>query len=230
MWAAGRWLLAGRRMSGRTPIPASVQAIMPGPLNIIGRALQARLEAAFPLRLFQHDFVPAKLDAKAWGKLTSRTPFIGLGWNDVEPTRDASRLFDGFSAWSVFLVSKNNYSVGARYFGDAQGQQDAPGLFAMTQVAIAVLHGMKVPNVGSVSVVRASNAYGEGWDEAMATCVIDLSVSTTIPPIDAVTQPGDLGLFETLDTVWNLASPVGGLGGVDELHDVIAVPTPLEAN
>lgn len=215
-------------MSGA--IPASVQAIMPGPLNLIGRALQARLQAAFPLSLFQHDFVPAKLDAKAWGKLTSRTPFVGVGWNDVAPSREAGRLFSGFSGWSVFLVAKNNYSIGARYFGDLQGQQDAPGLFAMTQVAVAILHGLKIPAVGSVAVVRASNAYGEGWDENMATCVIDLSVNTTIALIDAVTPPGDLGLFETLNTVWNLASPVGNAGGVDELNDVIAVPTQMETN
>lgn len=213
-------------MSGA--IPASVQAIMPGPLNIIARALQARLQAAFPLSLFQHDFVPAKLDAKAWAKLTTRTPFIGLGWVEVAPVRDVGRLFTGESIWSVFLVAKNNYSIGARYFGDAQGQQDAPGLFAMTQVAIAVLHGMKIQGVGSVSVTRASNIYGEGWDESMASCLIDLSVSTTIATIDAVTPPGDLGLFETLNTVWNLASPVGNAGGVDELNDVIAVPTQME--
>lgn len=215
-------------MSSRLPIPASVQALLPGPMHIIGRAIQARLQAAFPLTLFQHSVVPAKLDAKAWAKLTSVTPFIGLGWNEMSPARDAGRLFDGQSTWSVFLVAKNNFSVGDRYFGDTQGQQNAPGLFAMTQVAIAVLHGMSVPEIGTVMVARASNAYGEGWDENMATCVIDLSVSTVIKPIDAVTQPGDLGLFETLNTVWNLGSPVGDLAGTDEMNDVIAVPTQLE--
>ncbi len=222
---------------------APFQALVPGVLGTIGRALQFRLEAAFPLTLFQHSFVPAKLDAKEWIKLTTRTPFVGLGWNEVSPTKSTSRLFDGASTWSVFLTTKNNFSIGDRYFGDSQGQQNAPGLFAMVQMAIAVLHGMTIDGVGTVNVVRASNAYGEGWDENMATCVIDLAVATVISPSDAITAPGTpiavqpaplplapeagLGEFSTLATVWNLASPGEDAGGVDEIDDVMAVPVTL---
>lgn len=211
-------------------LPSAVQAILPGTLAVIGRALEARLQAAFPLSLFQHSFVPAKLDQKEWGKLTERTPSVALGWNDADNSKNAGRLFAGESTWSVFLVTKNNNSISARYFGDTQGQQWAPGLFAMAQVAIAVLHGLTIPSVGSVTVKRASNAYAEGWNDNMAMCVIDLAVDTTIALVDAVSAPGDLGLFETLATLWNLASPVGDAGGVDEIFDDIAVPTNLGAN
>jgi hypothetical protein len=219
---------------------APYQALVPGVLGTIGRALQRRLETAFPLSLFEHSFVPAKLDAKQWGKLTTRTPFVGLGWNEVSPTKSTSRLFDGASTWSVFLTTKSNFSVGARYFGDSQGEQNAPGLFAMVQMAVAVLHGMTIREVGTVMVTRASNAYGEGWDENMATCVIDLAVATAIALPDAITAPGApigplpaplptgpesvLGNFTTLGATWNLAQPVGDGGGVDEIDDVIVVP------
>lgn len=60
----------------------AIQAVLPGTLATIGRALQARLQLVFPLTLFQHSFVPAKVTAKEWMKLTTRTPFIGLGGDE----------------------------------------------------------------------------------------------------------------------------------------------------
>ncbi|MHB1305348.1 MAG: hypothetical protein ACYCZB_18130 [Acidiphilium sp.] len=182
-------------------LPSPVQAIMPGPLGLIGRALQARLQAAFPLEQFEHNVVPAKVDVKDWRMLTRRTPFVGLGWNDLMPDHDGGGPFVGASNWSVFLATVNQGSIGARYFGDAAGQQWAPGLFAMIQVGVAVLHGLTLPRLGSVRVSRASNVFVEGWDENMAAAVIDISVRTTIALGETVTPPADLGRFEEMQ-VW----------------------------
>ena len=198
----------------------TLTAVLPGTLATIARALQGRLQLVFPLTLFQHGFVPAKVTAKEWGKLTTRTPFVGLGWNDVAPASNAGRLFAGESVWTVFLTARNAGSIGARYFGDAQG----PGLFTMAQVAAAVLHGFTIEGVGSVMVRRVANAFGEEWDDGQAIALVDVAVSTVLDIPDAIGAPDDLGLFKTLAATWNFATE--GVGQ-DEMTDVIAVPTNL---
>jgi hypothetical protein len=209
-------------MSGtQTAVQAAVAALqLPmGPMPAIGRALQAQLQAYFPLTVFEHQVVPAKVGAKEWAKLTRRLPFIGLGWNDVEPTRDAGPLFDGQSRWSVFIAVENSRGIAERYFGDAQ----APGLLQFVQVAVAVLHGFKIPCVGTVMVTRASNAAGEGFDENQAIAVIDISVSTVLALPDIIVQP-DMGLFQQMAVTWNFVEASPLLGGTDVLSEIVNIP------
>ena len=190
-----------------------VQPITPGPLAEIGRALQARLQLVFPVLRFQYDVVPAKITADIWKQLLKRTPFVGLGWNMIRKSGgDDTRLFEGISSWSVFLVVKNPSSVSARYFGDAQGA----GLFLLTQAAIGVLHGFTIPGYGSVQVSQAGNVYAETWDDDAAAVMLDLTVGTTLPLPEVVSAPGDLDEFAAMMAEWNF-------GGADVLTDQIVV-------
>jgi hypothetical protein len=175
-----------------------VKIVSPDLLSQVARALTARLKSAFPTTRFQHDFMPPKPSQKEWGKLMSRTPFVGLGWNNVKQNAPDSRLFDGVGAWSVFLVAKN-LTPGSRYYGDAQG----PGLFQMVTAAIALLNGFVIPDIGACLVINASNAFAEGWEDDSAIAIIDLAVGTTISVSDALTAPADLGDFEQLAITWD---------------------------
>ncbi len=188
-----------------------VQPIGPGPLALIARALQARLQLVFPATRFQHDIVPAKITPEIWKQLLRRTPFIGLGWNAVNNGLDG-RLFEGLSSWSVFLVVKNPASVPARYFGDTQGA----GLFLLTQAAIGVLNGYTIEGFGSVRVRQAGNVYAESWDDDAAAVIVDLDVTTTLALPELVSAPGDLNEFSAMMAEWNF-------GGADVLTEQLIV-------
>lgn len=214
-------------MSATRGLPGFVAGLPAGPLIATGRALQARLATVFPLSVFQHGVVPANVNAKEWAKLTIKTPFIGIGWSQIDE-KSAGGLFTGVGRWTIFLSVKNERGIAERYFGDRQ----APGLFQLTQIAIAALHGMRVADahgsgIGTLLVRRAANAHGESFDENQAIAVIDCDITTTIEPADAFPAPDDLGLFETLAPTWDFEARGGG---EDVLSDTAAIPTTMESN
>lgn len=181
----------------------TVASINPGPLSLIGAGLQKQLQLAFPPAFFEFSFMPPRLTAQEWERLVRRTPFIGLGWNDVDATRNAGTLFKGESHWTVFVVVTNQSSVGARYYGDAQGV----GLFQVVQAAIAVLNGHTVPGVGTCLVTKAANAYAEGWNkENIAMAAIDLAVNVTMSPGATLIGPDVTpATFKQLGIGWEFA-------------------------
>ena len=175
-----------------------MQILQPGPLAAMGDALTARLQLVFPPAKFSHEVVPAKLDAREWKTLTRRTPFVGLGWNDIDNAAGA-RLFDGVARWTVFLVTKNPSNARSRYWGDAL----APGLFSMVHGAVAGLNGFSMPGLGSASVMRSSNLYAEGWDDNdMAMAAVDVTVTLSFGLADIFSLPDGLDDFMTEATTW----------------------------
>lgn len=174
----------------------------PGPLAKTALALQTRLQVAFPPALFAFDFVPAKVTKETWRKLTRKTPFIGIGWADIEGGRNL-RFFQGESRWSVFLATKNTSGILGRYFGDAL----APGLFTMVEAATAALQGFTIPDVGSTGITRGSNVFVEGWDdEDMVVATLDVTVGLTIRMADVLLNVGDEGEFNELSIDWNFGA------------------------
>jgi hypothetical protein len=168
-------------------------------LQLTADAISARLQLVFPPARFQHEMMPAKITAKTWGRLTARTPFIGLGWNTVEGDRDTSRLFRGETHWTAFLVAKNVAGTRLAYVGDRQG----PGLFSMVEAATAVLHGWTLPDIGTCFVSRAGNLYAEGWDaDDAAMAGVDFTIGCTWPAADPLDgAAGDP--LTTLGIVWD---------------------------
>lgn len=184
----------------------------PGPLQVMGDALAARLKLVFPETKFQHEMVPAKVDAKEWRQLTRRTPFVGLAWNEVDANPAGGRPFDGHARWTVFLVTKNSRGVRERYWGDAL----APGLFSMVHASISILNGYTIAAVGTAEVTRSTNLYAEGWDDnEMAMAAVDVTVGIAFDLADIVSPPDGLGVLNTLGISWDFSpSPATSLGPV----------------
>jgi hypothetical protein len=154
--------------------------VSPGPIVQIGEALAERLKLAFPPEKFSHEFMPAKLDAAQWNKLLRRTPFVGLGFSDIEPKHESGSQFVGPVTWAVFLAVRNESSPKARFYGDKL----APGVLQMMQVAVGMLQGHTLmcgaTKLGTVGAVRAVNAYAEEWkDDQVAMVQLSLHVPLT---------------------------------------------------
>ncbi len=195
-------------MSGAAPLAI----VSPGPLQRTGDALRDRLRLVFPETRFQFDVMPSRANKEDWKRLLRRTPFVGLGWAEIEPMRNGPRLFTGASRWSVFLVTKNVAGARQLYWGDSQG----PGLFDMVHAAIAILHGWSIPDIGPIAVAKAGNAYAEGWDgDDFGLATIDLDVGLTLALADAVS-----GVAETVLSTIGIDWAFGPAGQV-ELSDVI---------
>ena len=176
-----------------------VSAIDPGVLQLTGDAITARLQLVFPPARFQHSFIPAKLTTPVWSRLTTKTPFVGVGWNALEGDKEQSRIFDGESTWTVFLCTKNASGHRPRFFGD----QQAPGLFSMVHAAVAVLHGWTLDGVGTGFVDRAANAYSDGWDmDDMAIASIEFRMGASLTVGDALTGV-DVEPHATIANSWN---------------------------
>lgn len=193
-----------------------IEILSGGPLVRIGRALEERLKLAFPPAMFEHGFVPAKLSKGEWEQLTRRTPFVGLGWNEVEPDKDSGRLLTGDTRWTVFLVNRNAGSIGGRYFGDSLAQ----GLFHMVQAAMALLHGHTVDGLGTFMVTKAGNLYADQWETGqMAIAAVDVDMRLALPMRSSILLT-DLELAKTLLTEWKFqATP-------SPLDNTIAEPAP----
>lgn len=188
-------------MSGALP---GLDPTLDGPLHRQAQVLRARLEAAFPPRLFAHDHVPARLTPTVWSQLTRRKPFVGLGFTAIRPDANSGRILGSRAAWDVFLVASNPRPA-ERLLGDRQG----PGVAGMLQVAIYALHGLTIGGAGTgeasgtVEVTGADHSYFEGEaDDQTALVRLSLSIPTHWRP--------DLPIEEFLRTrvVWDF--PVAG--------------------
>ena len=180
----------------------------PGPLQLVGAALQARLALAFPPSLFTHALMPAKLTPQAWTELTRRVPFVGLGWGGLAPSPIMSRQFRGVSRWTVFLVTRNGAGELGRYFGDAQG----PGLFQMVQAGVVMLQGTNIAGLGTASVGEASNAVAEGWEGGGAViAAIDVEVPIDMSLADLITGGVDTDALRTTAVAWDFQPAINSL-------------------
>lgn len=188
--------------------------VNPGPLQLIGSGLIKRLHLAFDPKLFVHAMMPARLTPQAWTELTRRTPFIGLGWNELRQAPDLARQFRGITRWTVYLVTRNASGEQGRYFGDAQGL----GLFNLVQVATAMLHGVDIAGIGTASVTSAANAVAEGWEGGNAViAALDVEVPIDLSP-RGVLASLSIDDFITDAITWDF------LPATDSLEDTIIIP------
>lgn len=186
--------------------------VSPGPMQQTMLALRDRLRLVFPERRFQHAIMPSKITPKEWLRLTQRTPFVGLGWAQLDPIRQAGRDFIGRMHWSVYLVTQNSAGTAQLYAGDAR----APGLFDLVAAAVAVLQGYTIPGVGTVTVTKAGNAFAEGWDaDNTAMAAIDLAVNVSLPLADAVS-----GVSETVLATIGIDWIFGPLGQIEQADTI----------
>ncbi len=186
--------------------------VSPGPLQKTAFALQQRLRLVFPERRFVHAWMPPRVGKEDWKRLLRRMLFVGLGWADADPIKNAPRSFTGESGWTVFLVTRNTAGARELYLGDAQG----PGLFDMVHAGVAILHGHTISGVGTVSVVKTGNAFAENWDgDDTAMAAIDLKVGLTFDLADVVSGVPET-ILTTIGINWSWTSSLGGVPQVEQ--------------
>ena len=184
--------------------PETFSIAMPGPIAAMGEAIAARLRFAFPPAKFSHDFVPARLDDPLWQRLLRRTPFVGLGFVQLEPHNSSSRAFVGAAHWAVFLVTRNEAGPRPRFFGDKL----APGVLQMMQVGVALLQGHTLfgedgSAIGTIAEVRAENSYAETWkDDTAAMVMLTFAVPISFGVTEALADV-DVGLLDGAGVAWS---------------------------
>jgi hypothetical protein len=156
-----------------------LQLLVSGPLQRIQTALSERLRQYFPITKFQHGNVPARITPQIWEDLLRRTPFIGLSWIGWS-AKSAARRYRGTVKFGIYVVAQN-----PRPDNLMVGDASLPGLFGMSQMAAAVVHGFLTPE-GSAMVTDIGNLYAENWgrmDQAMAGIMVEVDgVELTDPP------------------------------------------------
>lgn len=153
-------------------VTQATQILRPGPLEKAGRAIEARLKLVCPPTVFDHHWVPARVDSAVWQQLTRKPPFVGIGFNRFGRGEGHAQLF-GPAEFTVFCAIANPSGTEARLFGDTIG----PGVLTVAQVIAVALHAMLIPGIGTVQVGEISHAYVDGLNaDNLAMATIDLTV------------------------------------------------------
>jgi hypothetical protein len=155
---------------------AGVSITRQGPLEQIAKAIKARLELAFPPKVFTHRWMPARVDREVWRRLTERLPLVAIGFNRFHRAQTTGAL-NVLSDWSVYVATKNERGQEGLLFGD----DFAPGQLSLIQVAAAILHGFTLPGLGSIQVNDAASAFiEEGQDPNLGVGAIELTVKADL--------------------------------------------------
>ncbi|SIQ23913.1 hypothetical protein SAMN05880590_102740 [Rhizobium sp. RU35A] len=161
--------------------------------------LVARLRLAFPERDFTIERVPQVMTIKEFERLARQSPFIGLAWIGFRADAASGRMLTGRMLWRLILIFKASSGFQTRFKGDARGL----GLDAMADVAIALIHGWTLPEIGQAAVTLANSVIADGWsDEAVVIAQVDFEVQ-------CAAHPGRLNLvtaddFSALGVTWDL--------------------------
>lgn len=148
------------------------------PISAAFAAIEARLRTVFLPKAWDFWIVPDPMSIEEFKAITRRTPCLGLGWRQFNPTdQKVGRRFQGTLGMRLTVVVKNPNGPRVRFLGDAKG----PGLFPSIAGAIALINGYTVPDLGTFSVTAAAQAYAEGYgDHDMALATLDIASTVSI--------------------------------------------------
>jgi phage gp37-like protein len=176
-----------------TPTPAAV-LMDGGPLLLMEAALVKRLHEAFPLKVFTHKTVPARLTLQGWARITEKLPMVGLAFGKAEPQKSGGRssTWDAYADWTVFLAVRGS-TPREQMFGSIGSRIDVAGMMA---VAVSALHGLTIDGAGTAQVTAATQAYDEAWtNEDIGLAAVTLTV-----PFSMIDRAG-LALLDDLLTI-----------------------------
>jgi hypothetical protein len=147
------------------------------PISAAFAAIETRLRTYFLPRVWEFAIVPDPLSVEEFKRLVRKTPLLALGWRQLNPSKAVGRRFQGDLGLRLTIVVRNPLEGGQRFLGDARG----PGLFPAMSGAIALLNGFTHPDLGTVFVTAAAQAYADGYaDHDIAIATLDLGVLVTI--------------------------------------------------
>lgn len=174
-------------------------------------AIEQRLRLGFAADRWDFAVVPDPLSLDEFKGLVRRTPFLALGWRQLNPDKDVGRRFSGAMGLRLTIVVKNPQSR-ARFLGDRLG----PGLFPSIAGALALLNGFTIRGVGTLSATACAQAYAEGYADAdCAIATIDLTMQIALGDV--------LGLLAASDDFLSMLSdfePRPDGQAADEPYDV----------
>jgi hypothetical protein len=146
------------------------------PFSATVTAIEQRLRLGFAANRWQFAIVPDPLSLDEFKSLVRSTPFLALGWRQLNPEKDVGRRFSGPMGLRLTIVVKNPIAK-ARFLGDARG----PGLFPSIAGALALLNGFTIPGVGTLFASACAQAYAEGYADAdCAIATIDLTMQVAL--------------------------------------------------
>ncbi len=168
---------------------ADIAVVAPGPLDAIGRALEARLRLVFREQEFGLVWLPARPTAQTWNRLVKTYPMLGLsflGWSKGETQSDLT----GLSHWAAIIAVRNPDVNTGRLFGDKTG----PGILTLLPLMAALLNGLFVPGIGSANAHDMSHVVVDGLDrEDVAFGMVEVTVKTGFGLGDLLTGDGTVG-------------------------------------
>ncbi|MDD9910187.1 MAG: hypothetical protein OXR62_10895 [Ahrensia sp.] len=188
------------------------------PIRSMEPHIRERLAIGFPDRHFTIERVPATVTPNEFERVAKLSPFIGLAWTGISPAQSSGRRLRGSWEWRLLLVVKAAGSDDVRFRGDAFDI----GLDAMTDVAVALLHGWSIDEIGACSVTSSQAIFAEGQtDDSVVLALVNFQIDTLISPANfkLVTEQ-DLA---QLDVAW-LANPQSEADGQFSPPQTIEVP------
>ncbi len=186
------------------------------PIRAMEPLIVERLRLAFPKQLFTIDRIPQTLTIKEFDRLSRLSPFIGLAWTGFKPDGDNNRITKGAMLWRLVLLFKASNGLETRFKGDKLGL----GLDAMADVAIVLMSGWTLPDIGSSHVTLANSVIADGWtDDAIVIAQVDFEIrfSSTLA-IYKILTPAD---FLAIGAAWAVEPEVEG---APEVSDEIQLP------
>ncbi|MCX5497324.1 hypothetical protein OSH11_21685 [Kaistia dalseonensis] len=189
---------------------------MTGEIDIVSqlaRSVETLLRERFPENRWTIEHVPTPMTIEEFKRLLGVTPWIGIGWQAIEPGATAGRRTPVTIKMQATICLKNEGRSG-RLLGDSA----AAGLYPAMELARLTLQGRTIADFGTISVTRAGQAYADGYGSlAVAIGVIDFEVPAVLAtPLGAGdVSPG----FAVLATDWDFAPGEGS--PADDPTDII---------
>ncbi|MFT8644533.1 hypothetical protein [Gluconacetobacter sp.] len=185
--------------------PFPDQLLAGGPIGAAFDAIQLRLQSVFAPSVYSHVEIPPRAGRQIWDKLTRTMPMVGLGWLSWTAARNTGAEFRGDLVFPLYLLTRQS-TVRGMYAGDTV----LPGVWGMSALAIAALHGWTLPgDIGTARVRNASVVAEAEWvPEGTAFVALDVTVEGV--GFDDPTLIAELADFLRLSetfTVDNLVRP-----------------------
>lgn len=175
------------------------------PIRAMEPHIVERLRLAFPEKVFALERIPQVMTIAEFKRVAHLAPFIGLAWTGLKPDSDNNRITKGAMLWRLVLIYKASSTLEARFKGDARGV----GLDAMTDVAVVLMNGWTLPNIGTSHVTLANSVIADGWtDDAIVIAQVDFEIRfTSTLAVYKLLTPAD---FAAIGASWNVQPAIEG--------------------